>query len=83
MGFAARYILIKPNSRESLQARLEKSDNDAAAAKAAAEKLWAELAAVNVNELFAAAIVNDDLNIAAKELLDVVYQTGSDAQTGT
>ena len=91
MGFAARYVLIKPPNNEALQERIEKSGRDAAALRAVLDKLPGELSESKTSELFGKVITatsdddddddDDDAESSAKALGEFLFLEDGDADT--
>ena len=88
MGFAARYVLIKPPNNEALQERLEKSGRDAATIRAILDKLPEELSESRMSELFDKVITtgdndddDDDAESWAKALGQFLFLEDGDADT--
>ena len=75
MDFPARYILIKPPTPESLEARLKNAgDRDDSAIKSIIDGLTEQLDESKTSELYHSMIVNDDLEQAIKTISEFLYK---------
>lgn len=80
MDFSARFLLVKTPSSEILQERLEKLGKDAPAIQKIIEKLSQELDESKIKDLFDTTIVNGDMDKAAKEMGNYIFEKTSDAE---
>lgn len=74
MDFSARYVLVKPSSAEALSARLSKAGKDDDAIKPIVDKLPEQLDEDSTAEVYDISVVNDEEEVAGKELMSFVYR---------